>query len=391
MKLPCAPINNITLAFDSFKGSLNSAEVADAFEEGLHTVLPHCVVRKVRIADGGEGTLEALIDTIGGKYETVIVNDPIGRPVYARYGIIEEGDTAVIELAAASGLTLLSHEERNPMTTDTYGTGQLIAHALHKGCKKILLCIGGSATNDAGVGLLRALGYRFIDIEGNELIGGGEVLQHIHKIDDTQILPQLTETQITVACDVDNSLWGTNGAAHIFAPQKGASPAMVCELDNGLRHFANIIRQFNGKDVSAIPGGGAAGGVGAALVAMLNAQLKSGIEMVLDTICFDDMMKDCDLVVTGEGKLDRQTLMGKAPTGILHRAKRQNVPVIAIGGVVDECIELSTCGFSALLCINGTDTPQSLAMRSDIAFNNVRRCGIKVGLNVLESRNDFLF
>lgn len=388
MKLPCAPINNITLAFDSFKGSLNSAEVAEAFEEGLHTVLPHCVVRKVRIADGGEGTLEALIDTIGGKYETVTVNDPIGRPVHARYGIIEEGDTAVIELAAASGLTLLSHEERNPMTTDTYGTGQLIAHALHKGCKKILLCIGGSATNDAGVGLLRALGYRFIDIEGNELIGGGEVLQHIHKIDDTQVLPQLSETHITVACDVDNPLWGTNGAAHIFAPQKGASPAMVCELDNGLRHFCNIIRQFNGKDVSTIPGGGAAGGVGAALVAFFNAQLKSGIEMVLDTIRFEDTIKDCDLIVTGEGKLDRQTLMGKAPIGILHRARKHDIPVIAIGGIVEECAELDNCGFSSVLCVNDSDIPLSLAMRHDIAFDNVRRCGIKVGLNAINGRND---
>ena len=388
MKLPCAPINNITLAFDSFKGSLNSAEVADAFEEGLHTVLPHCVVRKVRIADGGEGTLEALIDSIGGKYETVIVNDPIGRPVYARYGIIEEGDTAVIELATASGLTLLSHEERNPMTTDTYGTGQLIAHALHKGCKNILLCIGGSATNDAGVGLLRALGYRFIDIEGNELIGGGEVLQHIHKIDDTQVLPQLSETQITVACDVDNPLWGTNGAAHIFAPQKGASPAMICELDNGLRHFANIIQQFNGKDVSAIPGGGAAGGVGAALVAFFNAQLKSGIDMVLDTIHFEDTIKDCDLIVTGEGKLDRQTLMGKAPIGILHRAKKHDIPVIAIGGIVEECAELDNCGFSSVICVNDSDIPLPLAMRHDIAFDNVRRCGIKVGLNAINGRND---
>lgn len=390
MESPCSSKHHITLAFDSFKGSLSSDEVADAFEEGLHTVLPHCVIRKVRIADGGEGTLDALLSALGGEYVDTNVSDPLGRPIQAHYGITTD-NTAIIEMASASGLTLLRPEERNPMLTDTYGTGQLIAHALHKGCKNILLCIGGSATNDAAVGLLRALGYKFMDINGNELIGGGEVLQHIHEIDDTHVLPQLLQTQITIACDVDNPLFGPNGAAHVFAPQKGASHEMVVQLDNGLRHFANAIKHYNGKDVSTIPGGGAAGGVGAALVAFLNAQLKPGIEMVLDTICFDDMMKDCDLVVTGEGKLDRQTLMGKAPTGILHRAKRQNVPVIAIGGVVDECIELSSCGFSALLCINETDTPQSLAMRSDIAFNNVRRCGIKVGLNVLESRNDFLF
>ena len=373
-------MNTILLAFDSFKGSLTSREVADAFEEGVRSVLPDCVVKKVCLADGGEGTAEALVGTLGGKWIEVEVSDPLMRPIRACYGVVDDGRTAIIEMASASGLTLLAEEERNPLKTSTYGTGQLIADALKRGCRKLLIGIGGSATNDAGTGMLSALGFRFLDGEGKSLAGCGESLGRIVSIDSSCILPALKSVEICGACDV--TFCGPQGAAHIFAPQKGADRQMVEQLDKGMHHFAEIIREYNKADVTNISGAGAAGGLGGAFSALLGARLCRGVELVLDALHFEELLTGCDLVVTGEGRIDRQTLMGKAPMGVLKAATHQAIPVIAIGGSIEQSPELEQSGFSSILSINEEELPLHLAMRPDVARENVRQTGRKLFLSL---------
>ncbi len=372
-------MKTILLAFDSFKGSLTSAEVADAFEEGLRSISPNFCVKKVCMADGGEGTAEALVSTLGGEWIEVEVLDPLMRPICARYGLVDDGQTAVIEMSEASGLTLLSEEERNPLKTSTYGTGQLIADSLARGCRKILVGIGGSATNDAGTGMLSALGFRFFDAEGHLLDGCGETLERIATIDSSHILPELKSVDIRVACDVTNPFCGPQGAAYVFAPQKGADKQMVERLDRGMHHLAMVIKQYNKVDVTNLPGAGAAGGLGGAFSALLGASLCQGVELVLDTLHFDELLKGCDLVVTGEGRIDRQTLMGKAPMGVLKAATRRGIPVIAIGGSVERCPELEHSGFSSILSINEEGLPLHLAMRPEVAKEHVRQIGARVG------------
>ena len=372
-------MNTILLAFDSFKGSLTSREVADAFEEGVRSVVPDLIINKVCLADGGEGTAEALVSTLGGEWVEVEVLDPLMRPIRARYGIVDDGHTAIIEMAEASGLTLLAEEERNPLKTSTYGTGQLIADALKRGCRKILVGIGGSATNDAGTGMLSALGFRFFDSEGHLLDGCGESLERVATIDSSLILPELKSVDMRVACDVTNPFCGPQGAAYVFAPQKGADLQMVERLDKGMWHFAEIIKQYNKVDVTNLSGAGAAGGLGGAFSALLGAQLCQGVELVLDALHFEELLKGCDLVVTGEGRIDRQTLMGKAPMGVLKAATRRGIPVIAIGGSVERCPELEHSGFFSILSINEEGLPLHLAMRPEVAKENIRWTGIKVG------------
>lgn len=370
----------IVLAFDSFKGSLTSSEVANAFEEGLNTVLPHCEIIKIPVADGGEGTMACLTESLPVKYVSTIVADPLGRPITARYGVIEDATpTAIIEMAAASGLPLLSPEERNPLLTSTYGTGQLIAHALQQGCRKFIVGIGGSATNDGGTGMLRALGYRLLDSHGHELSGTGGNLKQISSIDDTQRIQAIQDAEFIVACDVNNPFYGPNGATHIFAPQKGADSRSICILEDGMKHFAGVISQTTGIDVQQIPGAGAAGGLGGTLHAFLNGTMKSGIDTLLHTIHFDSLITDSDYIITGEGKLDRQSLMGKVPIGILRAAQELSIPVIAIGGMVEQCPELAECGFHSIHCINCDNQPLTVAMQHEVAFDNVRRTAIKVG------------
>lgn len=330
----------ITLAFDSFKGSLTSQEVAEAFAAGLHACVPDCEIQKVAIADGGEGTTEALVEALNGMYAEVEVHNPIGNVITAQYGIIDNGATAIIEMAQASGLTLLAPNERNPLVTSTYGTGEMILHALNRGCRNFLIGIGGSATNDGGMGMLSALGYRFLDKQGNQLIGNGASLMEIASIDDTRLHPAIREARFTVACDVTNPLYGKNGAAYIFAPQKGADAIMVQLLDNGLRNYAQAIEQYNGCNIANLPGAGAAGGLGGGFKALLNARLVPGIKMILDAIKFDQIIAGSSLVVTGEGCIDNQTLMGKTPGGVLQAASQQGIPVAAIGGKVLLCDEL---------------------------------------------------
>lgn len=361
----------LVIATDSFKGSLTSHEVADAFEEGFLRHFPQCEVVKVAIADGGEGVVDVLIDRVGGSYITAEVSDPLGRTISARYGIIKGGRTAVIEMAAASGLPLLRKEERNPMLTSTYGTGEMILDAIERGCRKFLLGIGGSATNDAGVGMLRALGFRFLDRKGNTLIGGGEILSKIGKIDNSSVRQELSECEFVIACDVRNPLYGEEGAAYIFAPQKGATPDMVEQLDLGLRNFAGVVEAFNGSQIATMEGAGAAGGLGGGIKALLNARLVRGIDMVLEAIDFDHIIEGSDLVITGEGRLDQQTVMGKAPSGVLAAALKQGIPTIAIGGSVVWCDELRNSGFTAIEAVTPEGMLLEEAMQPAIAKRNI--------------------
>lgn len=364
-------MKRVTIAIDSFKGSLSSSEVARAFERGFSAELPRCELRKVLVADGGEGMVVALVESLGAEYVTIKVNDPLMRPIEARYGILQRERIAIIEMSAASGLPLLCENERNPMRTTTYGTGEMILDALGRGCRKFLIGIGGSATNDAGVGMLQALGFRFLDRNGTQLTGGGEILSLIESIDESRVPRELNDAEFVVACDVDNPLCGPSGAAYVYAPQKGADEKMVEELDRGLQNFARVVRQHNGVDISSLPGAGAAGGLGGGFVALLCARLERGIDMVLGAMRFDEIIAGCDLVVTGEGRLDSQTVMGKAPSGVLRAASKQGIPCVAIGGAVEWCEELEHSDFVAIVPIASESVPLSEAMRRDVAERNV--------------------
>ncbi len=372
----------LTLAFDSFKGSLTSEEVADAFAGGVLSVQPTADIRKVCIADGGEGTAESLVNQLGGSWIQTQVCDPLGRPITAKYGLIDNGRTALIELAAASGLPLLSPKERNLLLTTTYGTGQQIADALKRGARSLLIGIGGSATNDGGMGLLKALGFRFMDVAGNELECRGEALEKVAFIDDSNALPELKGTNIQVACDVENLLCGPNGAACVFAPQKGADADMAARLDKGLHNYAEAIKRFNGFDLNHLPGAGAAGGTGGGLAALLGAKLQRGIDLILQALRFDEIIKGSDLIITGEGCIDRQTLMGKAPAGILHAATRQSIPTLALAGRIEPCPELNQSGFASIRCINPPNLPLETAMQPAIARENLHRMGRLIARNL---------
>lgn len=364
--------SKIVVASDSFKGSLSSLEVADAAAKAINECIPGCCVEKVEVADGGEGTMEALHRTLGGVKVAVEVCDPLGRAITASYVKLADGVTAVLEMAVASGLPLLAPQERNPMKTSTYGTGQLIADALRKGCRKFLIGIGGSATNDAGMGMLEALGVRFLDAEGNLLHGSGESLEKVEDIDLSGVCAGLAESEFIIACDVDAPLYGPKGAACVFAPQKGADAEMVAMLNDGLEHFSSVVTRVTGKDVSDIPGAGAAGGLGGGFVAFLPARLERGIEMVLDAISFDERIRGASLIITGEGRVDFQTLTGKTPYGILKRARRQGIPVVAIGGsVVLGEKETSEAGFAGVYAVTPSDMPLEEAMKPETAVRNI--------------------
>lgn len=368
----------IVAASDSFKGSLTSAEVADSIERGVYDADPFAEVVKVAVGDGGEGTMDALLETMGGRRVSVEVSDPLRRPCKAEYAVLDDGLTAVVEMSSASGLTLLSPEERNPMRTSTYGTGQMIADALDRGCRRFLIGIGGSATNDGGMGMLCALGYRFLDAEDNELPGTGASLADVFSIDDSGVLHGVHDSEFIVACDVDSPLYGPKGAAYVFAPQKGADPEMVRSLDEGLRHYAEVVS----SSVATVPGAGAAGGLGYAFVTFLGARLRRGADMVLDALCFDKIIEGADLVITGEGRLDSQTLAGKTPYAVLQRACKQGIPVIAVAGSVasdDEAIcylsgnQSDECGFRGIYQVTPSGMPLSDAMLPSIAAANIRR------------------
>ena len=360
----------IVIASDSFKGSMTSIEVAQAAKQGILQAVPDCEVVAVNVADGGEGTVEAIVEALGGKIVVAQVGDPLGCPIAARYGIA--GSTAIIEMAAASGLPLLTQAERNPWLTSTQGTGDMILDAISRGCRRFLVGIGGSATNDAGTGMLQALGFRFYDAN-NHLIHhctGGRMAD-IARIDGSSVPAALREASFTVACDVDTPFCGPEGAAPVFAPQKGATPEMVTRLDDAMASLAHVIERHYGTNVVPIPGAGAAGGMGGAFYACLNATLKKGIDMVLDAIHFDTIIQGADLVVTGEGKVDFQTAKGKTAAGVLMRAKKQHIPVIAIGGCVEICDSTTQMGFAGIYPILEDEVPLEVAMQTDFAMSNV--------------------
>lgn len=322
----------IVVAPDSFKESLTALQVADAIEQGLKKALPKAGIIKVPMADGGEGTVQSLVDATGGKIIEKRVTGPLGKPVKSFFGLLGDGKTAVIEMAAASGIHLVPPKERNPLKTTTFGTGELMLAALDKGVEKIIIGIGGSATNDGGMGMAKALGVQFFNQEGAELGEGGGELVKLSKIDQSQMDQRIGQVQIEVACDVDNPLTGERGATNVFAEQKGATTEMKEILESGLKNYAQMIENDVGTAVDHIPGAGAAGGLGAGLLAFANAELKSGVDIVIDAVRLRDQMKEADFVITGEGKIDGQTIYGKTPIGVAKVAKEEGVPVIAIAG-----------------------------------------------------------
>ena len=349
----------VVIAPDSYKGCLSALEVAKAMERGVLSVFPSAEVRKIPIADGGEGTVAALVTATNGQLRQTEVTDPLGNKIIAHWGVLGDGRTAVIEMAAASGLPLVPKEKRDPRVTTTYGTGELIKAALADGLAKIIIGIGGSATNDGGTGMARALGVRFLDAAGQEVAAGGGSLAEICQIDTTGLDPRLKNTEIVVACDVDNPLCGTRGASAVFGPQKGATPEMVQQLDAGLAKYASCARQATGRDVAEKAGAGAAGGLGAGLMFFTPAQLKPGVEIVLDAVGFSDIVRDADFVITGEGRTDFQTAFGKAPVGVAKVAKTHGAPVFCIsGGLGDGAEDVLAQGIDALMSI--CDRPLSL-------------------------------
>ena len=340
----------IVVAIDSFKGCLTSKEANQAAAEGIRRTCPDAEIVEIPVSDGGEGFMEAFHSAIGGTLVEVSVKDPLMRPIMAKYLLKDE--TAVIEIAQASGLTLLAKEEQNPMVATSYGTGQLVADAVRKGAKHIIVGLGGSATSDAGVGMLRAL----IDVFAKH-----------GRWDDIE---ELKHVRFTIASDVKNPLCGENGAAHVFAPQKGATPEDVLALDGRALRFAYVSAKHFGYDRSQMEGAGAAGGLGYAFLQYLNADCKPGIQLLLETIHFDEIVKGADLVITGEGSADRQTLMGKLPMGILQQSG--NTPVCLIAGRVSDREELLKAGFSQVECINPEGIPLEEAMRKEVAMQNIR-------------------
>jgi glycerate kinase len=325
----------IVIAPDSFKGSISAKELCLAIEEGIRRVVPTADVVHMPMADGGEGTIESMVFALGGSVQEATVHDPLGREIKASYGVLEDGQTVIIEMAQASGLPLLREHERNPLITSSVGTGELIRHCLDEGYRHILISLGGSATNDAGVGMLNILGVQFLDSEGYLLPEGGAGLNKLERIDTSNMDPRLKETRFVVVSDVRNSLCGTNGASQVFGPQKGASPEDVILLDQALRRFGDVVNEQLNIDIISLPGSGAAGGMGAAAVAFLQAEMRSGIDLILEYYHFDDHIVGADLLITGEGKLDSQTLSGKVISGLCKKASAHNIPVVALCGSVE--------------------------------------------------------
>lgn len=326
----------VVVAIDSLKGSLSSLEAGSAISEGIHKVYKNADVVVRPLADGGEGTVEALALGMGGRLEKVIVTGPLSSKVEATYGIIDSSKTAIVEMSAAAGITLISEEERNPLEATTYGVGEIIKDAILKGCRSFIVGIGGSATNDGGVGMLQALGFEFLDGNGNPVALGAKGLKDIEKLNDENVIPELKECHFKVACDVTNTLCGEQGCSAIFGPQKGATPTMIIQMDKWLAYYAHLTKEKYPASDMNYPGTGAAGGLGFAFRSYLNATLESGIKIVLDETKLEEYVKDSDMVVTGEGRLDGQTVFGKAPIGVARIAKKYGKPVIAFSGCVTE-------------------------------------------------------
>lgn len=326
----------VTIAIDSLKGSLSSLEAGHAIEDGIKKVYPDAEVCVRPLADGGEGTVEALTIGMGGELETITVTGPHGRPVSCQYGMIKETQTAIMEMATAAGITLVTGDERNPLKTTTYGVGEMILDAIRKGCRRFIVGIGGSATNDGGIGMLQALGYDFLDADGNAIPHCGKGLAALASISADHVIPELSECTFKIACDVTNPLCGPLGASAIYGPQKGATPDIVRDMDGWLGNYAVLAKAVNPAADAEIPGTGAAGGLGFAFSVFTNAVLESGISIILEETRLEDYVKDADFVITGEGRLDAQTVMGKAPSGVANIAKKYGKTVLAFSGCVTE-------------------------------------------------------
>jgi glycerate kinase len=342
----------VVIAPDSYKESLTALEVATEIEAGFRAVFPDAEYIKLPMADGGEGTVAAMVAATGGTLVEMDVTGPLGEPVKACYGLTGDEKTAIIEMAAASGLALVAPGLRNPLVTTTYGTGELIKAALDAGISHLIIGIGGSATNDGGAGMLQALGVMLLDNAGGEIGFGGGALADLERIDISGMDSRLKSCRIEAACDVNNPLTGPKGASVVFGPQKGATPEMVTQLDANLAHYAGLISRDLGMQVDSVPGAGAAGGMGAALLAFLGAQLRPGIEIVLKAVGLEDHVRDADLVITGEGRIDSQTMHGKTPIGVARVAKRYNKPVIGIAGcLADDAGVVHEYGIDAVFSV----------------------------------------
>jgi len=350
----------VVIAPDSFKGCLNAVDAALAMRRGVQRVYPDSVIDMIPMADGGEGTVDAILCAVRGEKIKINVTDPLGRPIGAAYALIDKGETAIIEMAAASGLTLLSDHERNPRVTSTQGTGMLIRSALDRGVKKILLGIGGSATNDGGAGLAVALGVKLQDGQGNELSPGGAALADLVNIDMSGLDPRLAKVEIEVACDVENLLCGPEGASVVYGPQKGATPEDIQVMDNALHKLGEVLSHVVGTNLLDLVGGGAAGGLGAGVVGFLGAKLRPGSQMILEVANADEKIKHADLVLTGEGRTDYQTAYGKVPVGVSALAQKYSVPALVISGSVEGSPDfLAAVGVAS--CFSVAEGPATLA------------------------------
>lgn len=369
----------IVISIDSLKGSLTSIEAANAIKKGILSVDNKSDVVIMPLADGGEGTVEALVQGMNGEEKVISVTGPINEKVNATYGILKETNTAIIEMAQASGLPLVPGELRNPLNTTTYGVGEIIKEAIEKGCRNFIVGIGGSATNDCGVGMLQALGFEFYD-ENDNLVGlGGKVLNQIKRIKTDNKLKELDECNFKIACDVNNPLYGENGAAYIYGPQKGATEEIVKELDKGLKNFAEVVKKDLGKDIAHIEGAGAAGGLGFGFLGFLNSKLESGIKIILDEIKLEEVVKDADIVITGEGRLDNQTAMGKAPIGVAKLAKKHGAKVIAIAGcTTPDAVKCNEEGIDAYFSIVNKAMTIDEAMKKENATQNMIETTIQI-------------
>lgn len=363
----------IVIAPQGFKGSLTALEIAQAIERGIKRVKPATDIVLVPVADGGDGTLQALVDSTGGHIVTSRVTDPLGRPVHAQWGALGDGVTAVIEMARSSGLALLRLDERDPLRTTTYGVGEVFKAALDAGHRRFIVGIGGSATNDGGAGMMQALGARLLDEEGHDLERGGAALAQISRIDVSGMDPRTKGVEVVVACDVNNPLCGPDGASAVFGPQKGATPGMVKQLDAALARYAEVIERDLGVDIRTRPGAGAAGGLGAGLMAFLNADLRNGIDIVLEAVGLEHALEGAHLVITGEGQIDHSTIFNKSPVGVARLAKQRDLPVIAVAGSLGEGFrETHDLGIdSAFSLVNGPMTLDDALAQTDELLANL--------------------
>lgn len=379
----------VVVAIDSLKGSLTSLEAGEAIQEGILRAISDAEVIVRPLADGGEGTVEALTRGMNGRYEKITVTDPLGRPTDAVYGILEDSHTAVIEMSAAAGITLIDAKDRNPMNTTTYGVGEMIKDAIGKGCRHFFIGIGGSATNDGGIGMLQALGYGMLDTEGKQVSFGAKGLAELVSITDKDVLPELKECTFQIACDVKNPLCGELGCSAIFGPQKGATPDMITQMDSWLGKYALLTANCYKKADSNYPGTGAAGGMGFAFLSYMNAELRSGVQIVLEETKLEEYIRNADIVVTGEGCLDGQSVMGKAPIGVAALAKKHHKKVIAFAGCVTE--DAKVCnqnGIDAFFPILRNVVTREEAMDTDNAHRNMTDTAEQVFRLIKEIMNE---